>query len=113
MNPILETSSPFVIKVYETFFHVSWDGLTDKTEDRYSYDKVKSVSIKKGKTNLTQETLNLIATSFLPGITDTDNSDEFIIEFKTGEIEIRYLHGESSNKIIDAVNLITSKISIK
>lgn len=112
MNPILETSSPFVIKVYETFFHVSWDGLTDKPEDRYPYDRVKSVSIIKRKTNWTGEILNRIAATLI-GISDTDDSDELIIEFKTGEIETRYLQGESSDKIIDAVDLIKSKIGIK
>ena len=112
MNPIIETRPPFVIKVYDTYFHVSWDGLTDKSEDRYPYDKVRSISIKKGKLNKTWTALDLIAdVAFNLGTYDTDDSDELLIELKTGEVETRYLQSESSDKIVDAVELIKTKLS--
>jgi hypothetical protein len=112
MNPIIETRPPFVIKVYDTYFHVSWDGLTDKTEDRYSYDKVKSISIKKGKFNKTWAAVDLLADiAFNLGTYDTNDSDELQIELETGEVETRYLQSESADKIVDAVELIKTKIS--
>lgn len=112
MNPIIETQPPFVIKVYDTYFHVSWDGLTDKAEDRYPYDKVKSISIKKGKLNKTWAVIDtLAAVAFNVGTYNTNDSDELLIEFKTGEVETRYLQSVSSDKIIDAVELIKTKLS--
>lgn len=109
-KPIIETKSPFVVKVYDTFFHVSWDGLTDKPEDQYPYNKIKSVTIKRGKNNKIMEAIDIV---FTMGMFGAEESDEMIIEFKTGEKETRYLQSESSDKIIDAVDLIKSKIGIK
>ena len=38
---LLETKPPFVIKVYDTYFNISWDGQSDKVEDNYSYKKIR------------------------------------------------------------------------
>lgn len=112
MNPILETKAPFVIKVYDNYFNVSWDGLSDKSEDNYFYKKIKSVTIKKGKYNKTRSTIDLLLDLTLNlGTFETYDTDELLIEFKTGEVETRYLQGESSDKILEAVDLIKSKIS--
>ena len=113
MKSILETKPPFVIKIYDTFFHISWDGLSDKIEDRYYYEKIKSVKNNKGRLNKEWTVLGLLTDTILDTtISEVEhNSDELLIELKSGEIETRYFQGESSDKCIGAIELIKTKLS--
>lgn len=113
MKPILETKPPFVIKIYDTFFHISADGLSDKDEDKFHYVKLKSIKLVKGKLNKTVANIENILSVFTDWspIADEYESDEILIEFKTGEIETRYFNGVFSEKYKEAIELIKTKIS--
>ena len=112
MKPILETRPPFVVKVFENYFHVSWDGLSENADDEFSYENIKSVKINKGKFSTERSLFGVIAQLVADSgdIIDTSDSDEMEIEFKTGQIEKRYLKEVASSKIEPAIELICKKI---
>ena len=84
---IFVTKPPFVIKVYDTYFNVSWDGLSDKAEDDYQYLKVKSVDFKKGEVTLKRTVVGILVKTLFNfrGSFHDRGSDEFIIEFKKNQ----------------------------
>ncbi len=114
-QPILETAPPFVIKIYETYFHISGDADSDKEEDKYPYEKIKSIEIV--KENL-QPTVSEGIGTFLLGLLLNKNMpsgdeivDELLIEFKSGKTERRYFNGVSSHQYVDAIELLKTKIA--
>jgi len=112
MKPILETKPPFVIKIFDTYFHISSDGLFDRPEDRYYYNTLKSLTIKKGQYNKNRSLFNTLLVIINEGeLADNDTDpDELIIELKDGKLETRYFNNVSSDKYLDAINLIRQKI---
>lgn len=111
LPPILETDPPFIIKVYDTYFLVLWDNCIETPEDKYLYEKIVSVTIKRGKPELNVLGIALkflIRAYFHSGNTETD---EIIIKFRSGEIISRYVHGEVSEKVEEAIELIQSKLN--
>ena len=112
MELILETKPPFVVKVYDNYFHISWDGFSDNSEDKFFYEKIKSVRINKGRFSSKRELFGLIVESLTDTGGTVDNAEpaELVIEFKTGQIEKRYLHEISSDKIKPAIELINRKL---
>ena len=112
MVPIFETKPPFVIKVYYTYFNVSWDGLSDKAEDDYQYVKVKSVEFKRGEVTLKRTVVGIIVKALFNyrGSFHDKDSDEFIIELKTGEKETRYFNKCTRDEHIEAIELIKTKL---
>ena len=50
----------------------------------------------------------MVRAYFHSGNTETD---EILIELRTGEIISRYVHGEVSEKVEDAIELIQSKLN--
>ncbi len=112
MKPILETKPPFVIKIFDSHFHISSDGLFDRPEDRYYYDKIKSLIIKKGQYNKIRSLFdNLLMLFDLDAFNNDTDPDELIIEFKNGKKETRYFNDVSSNKYLHAINLINKKLA--
>lgn len=111
MNPIITTKPPLVIKVFKTYFNISATGKSEKEEDNYEYKLLESVKYKKGKFNLNRSILDRLAEIIMDaGTGDDHDSDEFIIEFITGESESRYLHGEATKEHLQAIKKINDLI---
>lgn len=47
--PIFETAPPFVIRVYDTYFQITWQDAIPVPEDNYPYKNISSVTIKRAK----------------------------------------------------------------
>lgn len=111
MIPLLETRAPFVIKIYDSYFNVSGDGLSDKQEDNYYYSEIKTVLLKKGEWTLKRGIVGaLVRIIFNVPSTNYKDSDELIIEFTNGEKEKRYFSKHAEGEHCEAIDLIKSKL---
>ncbi len=112
--PLLETKPPFVIKIFKTYFHISEDGNSQLQEDNFLYEKIRSVEIKKNKLRASSEEktgMLLVDLLFRTHTWDGNReTEELVIEFKTGETETRYFNGVSAATCAEAVEWIKNKI---
>ena len=112
-DPIFETKPPFVIKVYKTFFTISWESLPIKEEDNYFYQKIKSVTLVIGKETVKRNILHFLLTMltdrYQMGLS-TREDDELLIEFKTGKKESRYFNKSLTDQHKEAIELIKTKL---
>ena len=114
MEPLLfETKPPFVLKVYYTYFQITWEDTPETPQDKYSYVNVTSVKIVTGKKerSLIEHFYRLfLQNQYAKRIADYD---EVLIEFRNGEKETRYVHGQVSEAISEAVEIINSKLNVR
>ena len=112
MEPLLfESKPPFVIKVYDTYFQITWESNIETPEDKYPYEKVRSVAaiIGKKEPSLT----NFIYSTFFQNkyARRIENYDELLIEFESGEKETRYVNGQLTDSMNEALDMIQEKLN--
>lgn len=110
--PIFETKPPFVIRVYENNFQITWEDAIPVPEDNYPYKNISSVSVKRSKKNYDGIWLVFILKLFIRSHVpiETDDHDEVLIKFKSGAEEIRYIQGVTTPSINEAIELISAKL---
>ncbi|MES2593389.1 MAG: hypothetical protein V4608_16015 [Bacteroidota bacterium] len=114
MFPSLETKAPFVIKVYDKYFNVSEDGLSDKEDDNYYYSKIKSIQLEEGQRTLQRNVIGIVARMFFNAYSgNSKDPDQLIITLENGGTEVRYFQQWATKEHIKAIELISSKIKYK
>ena len=111
MNPFFESKPPFKIKIYDKYAEITWQEAPDLAEDRYFFEKINSIIVKnnKRKTSLMDFIIGFLFSSNLSR--KMEAYDEVHIELKTGETEIRYVHGQLPESGHEAIEMIQEKLT--
>ncbi|HEY0029115.1 MAG TPA: hypothetical protein VGC65_00040 [Bacteroidia bacterium] len=111
MDALFETPPPFIIKIHFNYFEITWNGSLATPEDKYPYDKISSIEIKEGKKEKTwtEFILSLFVNTELTR--KMEAYDEILIGFKTGETETRYVHGQVTEAMEEAIEIIRSHLT--
>ena len=113
MESLFESQAPFVIKVYFDYFQITWESNFPLPEDKYSYKEVDYLEIIKGKKqrSLIENLFRLfLYNKYAARIEDYD---ELQIVLKTGKAETRYIHGQATESILEAIEIINSKLNLR
>ena len=113
--PIFETTPPFIIKVFDKHFQITWNDAIEVPEDNYPYEKIRSISVKRGKEEKPWSLIDFTVELFTYTRMEKRirEYDEILIEFKTGETETRYVHGSVNEMMNEAIELIKTKLPVK
>lgn len=138
---VYETAPPFIIKIYNTYFSITWEGFEEKEEDCYKFELIKSIRIDKdpeqdventrlaasfldrlfGNTPNYETASDVLLGSALDDLPGSKKSfrrarrqvdfSELIIERRDGNIEKRYLNKANPENLREALEMINSKLS--
>jgi|SRR6218665_723345 len=113
MEPFFESQPPFVIKVYDKHFEITWDGALKTPEDEYPYKNVSALKIIYGKKerSLLEHIWGFILHDGLSK--KMEAYDELLIELKNGNTETRYVHGPLTESMHEAIDMINDKLKYR
>ena len=114
MDTLFETQAPFVIKVYFDYFQITWESNLPLPEDKYRYKEVDYLEIiigKKKEWSIMEKLYRLFIQN--QHAARIEEYDEIQIVMKTGETETRYIHGQATEEILEAIEIINSKLNLR
>ncbi|CAN5469364.1 hypothetical protein BH10BAC1_BH10BAC1_17380 [soil metagenome] len=114
MDPLFETQTALLIKVYFDYFQITWESNLPLPEDKYLYKEVNNLEIIMG-CERKKSIPDILYRWLLQNrhAARIDDYDELEITFKTGEVETRYIHGQATESILEAVEIINSKLNLR
>lgn len=114
METLFETQAPFVIKIYFDYFQITWENNLPLREDKYRYKEVDYLEIIIGKKK-EKSIIEKLYQLFLQNehAARIEEYDEIQIVMKTGEVETRYIHGQATEEILEAIEIIKSKLNFR
>jgi hypothetical protein len=110
MPPFFESEPPFVIKVYDKYFQIIWENSLETPDDTYRFENVSALTIILGNKNdsLFDYIISHLMRSQLAR--RIEGYDSLLITFKNGETETRYVHGQVTESMNEAIEMIRGKL---
>lgn len=114
MESLFESQAPFVIKVYFDYFQITWESNLPLPEDKYSYKDVDYLEIIVGKKS-DRSIVEILFRYFFYNkyAAKVEDYDELHIVLKNGKAETRYIHGQATESILEAIEIINSKLNLR
>jgi hypothetical protein len=111
MEPYFESEPPFIVKVYDKHFEITWEGALDSPDNRYSFKDVAYLKIVSGERERTiGERIFDLFVSGSPA-KRVAGFDEVLIIFRNNKHEVRYVHGQVRASVVEAIEMINAKLN--